>query len=76
MTALNDVRSFWENNPLWTGESSFTPGSIDFFEEHRSVYVADCFAGSFDLRFLPPPSTSWTNDASAGFGLRYRLLGQ
>lgn len=58
MTALNDlneVRSFWESNPLWTGESAFTPGTIDFFEEHRSVYIADCFAGSFDLRFLPPP---------------------
>ena len=55
MTDLNEVKSFWENNPLWTGESVFEPGTIEFFEEHRSVYIADCFAGSFDLRFLPPP---------------------
>lgn len=55
MTDLNKVKSFWENNPLWTGESVFEPGTIEFFEEHRSVYIADCFAGSFDLRFLPPP---------------------
>lgn len=54
MTRLEDVRAFWESSPLWTGESSFEPGSIPFFEEHRSVYLADCFAGAFDLRFLPP----------------------
>ena len=55
MTHLEEVRAFWESNPLWTGESSFEPGSIPFFEEHRLVYLADCFAGAFDLRFLPPP---------------------
>jgi SAM-dependent methyltransferase len=55
MTSLNDVHSFWESNPLWTGESDFEPGTQPFFDEHRNVYVADCFAGNFDLRFLPPP---------------------
>lgn len=52
---INNVRSFWEKNPLWTGESSYEAGSIDFFEEHHDVYLSDCFAGSFDARFLPPP---------------------
>lgn len=55
MTHLDEVRTFWENNPLWTGESSFELGSIPFFEEHRAVYLAGCFAGEFDLRFLPLP---------------------
>lgn len=55
MTDLNNVRSFWENNPLWTGESAYDAGTRPFFEEHREVYIADCFSGSFDLRFLPPP---------------------
>lgn len=55
MTSLDEVRSFWEQNPLWTGESSNTPGSMPFFEEHRKTYINDCFAGSFDLRFLPGP---------------------
>lgn len=55
MTHLDEVRTFWENNPLWTGESSFELGSIPFFEEHRAVYLADCFAGAFVLRFLPLP---------------------
>lgn len=55
MTDLDRVRRFWNDNPLWTGESSFTPGSKAFFEEHRQVYINDCFAGAFDIRFLPPP---------------------
>lgn len=55
MTDLEQVRSFWENNPLWTGESSHQAGSVEFYEEHRAVYIADCFGGNFDLRFLPPP---------------------
>lgn len=54
MTDLEDVCAFWENNPLWTGESAFEAGTQPFFEEHRSVYVADCFAGHFDIRILPP----------------------
>jgi 2-polyprenyl-3-methyl-5-hydroxy-6-metoxy-1,4-benzoquinol methylase len=55
MTDLNAVREFWEKNPLWTGESEFEPGTRTFFEEHRNVYISDCFAGHFDIRFLPPP---------------------
>ncbi len=55
MTDLNQVSSFWENNPLWTGESVYEAGTLEFFQEHSSVYMSDCFAGKFDLRFLPPP---------------------
>lgn len=53
MTSLDEVRSFWEKNPLWTGESTEVPGSISFYEEHRKIYIDDCFGGAFDLRFLP-----------------------
>ena len=51
---IKDVENFWNNNPLWTGESKFKPGTKEFFDEHRSVYINDCFGGSFDKRFLPP----------------------
>lgn len=68
MTRLEEVRSFLESNPLWTGESSFEPGSMPFFEEHRSVYLADCFAGAFDLRFLPPPRPSGQEMRVLDFG--------
>jgi 2-polyprenyl-3-methyl-5-hydroxy-6-metoxy-1,4-benzoquinol methylase len=50
---LDDVRSFWEDNPLWFGETKYKPGTIEFFEEHRGVVVKDCFAGRLDDRILP-----------------------
>lgn len=55
MTNLNAVKEFWETNPHWTGESKLEPGTPEFSAEHRKVYIEDCFAGQFDLRFLPPP---------------------
>lgn len=51
---INAVRSFWENNPLFSGESRFPLGSREYFEEHRSVVINDCFAGAFDPATLPP----------------------
>ena len=65
MMHLEEVRTFWECNPLWTGESTFEPGSVSFFEEHRSVYLADCFDGAFDLRFPPPPPPKCSGHACA-----------
>lgn len=52
---IDDVRSFWEQHPLWSGESSHPVGSKAFFDEHRSVYLRECFGGQFDERFMPPP---------------------
>lgn len=54
MSSVEAVKAFWESNPLWTGESNFEPGSKEFFEEHRGVYIEDGFAGRFDPRFDPP----------------------
>jgi SAM-dependent methyltransferase len=50
---IEDVKKFWEENPLWTGESRFEAGSLRFYEEHRTVVINDCFAGNFDQRMLP-----------------------
>jgi len=55
MISLEQVKNFWEESPLWSGESKLTTGTKEFFEEHRQTYINDCFAGSFDLRFYPPP---------------------
>jgi 2-polyprenyl-3-methyl-5-hydroxy-6-metoxy-1,4-benzoquinol methylase len=50
---IEEVRQFWEANPLWSGESHFSPGTQEFFEEHRQVYIEDCFAGELDKRIFP-----------------------
>jgi 2-polyprenyl-3-methyl-5-hydroxy-6-metoxy-1,4-benzoquinol methylase len=51
--SIREVRQFWEDNPLWTGESKFPIGSKKFFLEHRKVIIADCFAGELDERIFP-----------------------
>lgn len=53
MKAVEQVRNFWETNPLWTGESQHETGTKEYFEEHRDVYVKDCFAGALDPRIFP-----------------------
>jgi 2-polyprenyl-3-methyl-5-hydroxy-6-metoxy-1,4-benzoquinol methylase len=53
MKSVDDVRKFWENNPLWSGESAFPQGSKEYFEEHRRVCIDDGFAGRLDERIFP-----------------------
>ncbi len=53
---IDDVYNFWENNPLFVGESNSDTGSFDYFEEHRKICIVDCYAGQFDNRMLPEPS--------------------
>ena len=51
---IEDVKDFWENNPLFSGESEFEPGSKEFFEHHTQVYYDDVFAGKFeDKKYIP-----------------------
>ncbi len=53
---IEDVKDFWESNPLFSGESDFTPGSKEYFLQHRQVYLEDCFAGQMDNRVFPDGS--------------------
>jgi len=46
--SIEEVRKFWGSNPLFAGESKFRVGSKEFFENHRTVYINDCFAGRMD----------------------------
>jgi len=39
MPNLEEVRSFWEANPFWSGESSFDVGTIDFYKAQFLVVV-------------------------------------
>jgi len=56
MSNIEKVKDFWEENPLWSGESNFKPGTLEFFQEHRSVVINDCFAGKLDELCLPNPA--------------------
>ena len=66
---VDDVREFWNSNPLWTGESAIEPGTMAFFEEHRRVYHEDCFAGAVDERiFMPGDKNAKVLDLGCGIG--------
>ncbi len=52
-STIEDVRNFWHNNPLWTGESDLPLGSKEFFEEHRRVVIEDGTVGVLDPRIFP-----------------------
>jgi ubiquinone/menaquinone biosynthesis C-methylase UbiE len=44
MKSIDDVRQFWETNPLFSGEGTSEIGSKEWFEEWERVYINDCFA--------------------------------
>ena len=50
---VDDVKEFWESNPLWAGETAHEVGSREYFLEHREVVIGDCFAGHLDKRLFP-----------------------
>ncbi len=65
---LKDVRFFWERNPLFQGESNYEVGTPEFFEEHRRIYIEDCFAGALDQRLFPIRNDALILDLGCGPG--------
>lgn len=63
---INDVKLFLEENPLFQGESAFEAGSQEFFDEHRRVYIEDCFAGFLDQRLFPESPDGLVLDLGSG----------
>lgn len=50
---IDEVRSFWDKSPLFTGESTYTAGTKDFIDQLRQIYYDDIFAGALDPRLFP-----------------------
>jgi SAM-dependent methyltransferase len=50
---LEQVEKFWQENPLFVGESKWPAGSKEFFEEQRLTCIYDAFAGHLDTRLFP-----------------------
>jgi len=66
--SINDIRRFWDENPLFAGESNFEPGTKEFFEEHNNVMIGDCFAGEVDKRIFPKNKACKILDLGCGIG--------
>jgi len=65
---VDDVRTFWENSPLFTGESQFDAGSAEFFKEHARVIIDDGFVGTMDGRIFPSDRDNAVLDLGCGPG--------
>jgi 2-polyprenyl-3-methyl-5-hydroxy-6-metoxy-1,4-benzoquinol methylase len=71
----DEIRSFWEQNPLFTGETDLEPGSRAFFERHEAVYRDDVFAGEgFPDHFFPFAPGAAVLDVGCGPGIWTREL--
>jgi len=65
---IEDVRKFWDSNPLFVNESQYKPGTLEFFEEHKRIYITDCFAGNLDRRIFNINKESSILDLGCGPG--------
>jgi SAM-dependent methyltransferase len=71
---IEDVRRFWTDSPLFTGEGTTTPGTRAWFDEHESIYVQDCLAGVPPTIFtdgLIPATKILDVGCGPGFWVRY-----
>ena len=50
--SIEDVKEFWDSNPLFSGEYDGELGSRKYFEQHEKTIIEDCMAGSVDDRFI------------------------
>jgi len=72
---VEDVRAFWEANPLFQGETRHEVGSREYFEEHRNVVIGDCFAGKMDERIFDVARSAKVLDLGCGPGFCPAELG-
>lgn len=71
---IDDVRRFWSEHPLFTGEGAATTGTREWFEEHEAVYLKDCLAGQPPAIFtdgVAPTARVLDVGCGPGFWVRY-----
>lgn len=76
---MKAVKNFWENNPLFFGESQFLLGSKEFFDEHYELTIRDCFAGNVNDKIFPKSLNKKDYkvlDAGCGIGFWLQQFGE
>ena len=68
---ISKIKLFWENNPLFKGESKYDFGSSSFFEEHRKVYLEDVFNNCIERYNIFPSKNKIENCLDLGCGVGF-----
>lgn len=68
------VKHFWETNPLMVGEIASPPGTRKFFEEHEQIYKSDIFLKGIPAGFFPFLKGEKVLDVGCGPGIWTREL--
>lgn len=65
---IDNVRKFWDEQPLFVDEGKHKPGTKEFFKEHKDVCIEDCFAGKINERNFIIPKDAKILDLGCGIG--------
>lgn len=67
---INDVKRFWNSNPLFSNDNENTPDNKTFFENHDRAVINDSFVGEKEIsdKILYPNANSVFLDLCCGVG--------
>lgn len=67
-----EVKRFWESEPLFSGEARKGASGEDFFREHERVVLEDCFAGGVEEFYFQGLAGKRVLDVGCGPGFWVR----
>lgn len=67
---IEDIKKFWDENPLFSGESKYEVGTEEFFKEHDKLYHTKVFLNEEEIKnkVLFPKNNSHVLDLGCGIG--------
>jgi 2-polyprenyl-3-methyl-5-hydroxy-6-metoxy-1,4-benzoquinol methylase len=71
--SIDEVKHFWDQNPLFSGEFHEEPGTRAFFEEHEKIIIENILAGKINenfTKYLEPGQSILDIGCGPGFWVR------
>lgn len=71
---IDEIKDFWNKNSLFEGESKYPAVSIEFFEDHKEIYMNDVFAGTINNYDFFSQIKPNTRVLDLGFGVGFWVI--